>query len=250
MTRFDSRPLRTPRSALVLAVLVLPLFATGCGPDKPAEEPDADTDADTREDYDPTAHISATAEVGALPEEETVNAFKDSFPAIQECFIRGAQRIEFIGGEISFFIQVNSQGEAEYVYAKETTIGDRRTEKCMIDALRGASWPAPVGGLVGVAENSFGFEMTGDVRPPVYWDAEEVSEALSEHAASIAECKRGGYGTFSATVYVDSDGTAMGVGISAPDKESEVNSDCLVSVLEEITYPSPGSWPAKVTFRI
>jgi hypothetical protein len=233
-----------------LSFLALAGIAVACGPDKPADSAADQSNEQDTDNYDPTEGISAMAEVGALPEEQAVNAFKDSFPAIQDCFIRGAERIEFLGGDIAFFIQVNAAAEAEYIYAKETTIGDRETETCMIRALKKADWPAPVGGLVGIAENSFGFEMTGDVRPPVPWDSSQVEAALAENANAIAECKAGGGGSFTATVYVDNDGKAISAGVSAPDKESEAHSDCIVDVLKQATYPSPGSWPAKVTFSL
>jgi hypothetical protein len=120
----------------------------------------------------------------------------------------------------------------------------------MIGVLRKASWPLPVGGRIGTAENGFGFEMTGDVRPPVDWDSGEISEVLNQNAGAFEQCKSGTGGSFTATVYVDADGSALGAGVSAPSKEGERASDCLVDVLVGATYPSPGSWPAKVTFTL
>lgn len=236
--------------ALATALCGTSLFgATACGPEQPAEDPSSGQEQSKKDDYDPTADMEVMAEVGALPEEETVAAFKDSFPAIQECFVNGAKRIEFLGGDIAFSVEVDRMGNAT-VFAKETTIGDRTTESCMIDALKGAPWPRPVGGNVGTAENGFGFEMTGDVRPPVPWDEGEVADVLNENAEALESCKDGGRGSYTATVYVDRDGKAIGAGISPPDKDGERRVDCLVDVLEAATYPSPGSWPAKVTFRI
>lgn len=238
-----------PFRVLVLGTLLLAPSATSCGPDKPPEDASTDRDAKS-DDYDPTKNIEMMAEVGALPEEEAVAAFKDSFPAIQDCFIEGARRIEFLGGDISFTVEVNHEGEAEYVYASQTTLGDRATETCMIRALKRAAWPVPVGGRVGVAENGFGFSMTGDVRPPVAWDAEQVEATLSKNATAVAECKRGTSGSFTATVYIDDDGSALSAGVSPPNKEAEAQSDCIVDVLSSASFPSPGSWPAKVTFNL
>lgn len=242
-----SQPLQSSRHALCTAIAALAF--TACGPDKPADEPKTETESNN-DDYDPTEGISAMAEVGALPEEQAVAAFKSSFPAIQDCFIDGAQRVEFLGGEIALSVQVNQAAEAEYVFARQSTLGDRATEECMIRALKQASWPAPVGGLVGVAENSFAFEMTGDVRPPVVMDQEQLSDMLAENAEAIADCKGSSYGSYTATVYVDSNGRAMSAGIAPSSKEGEANSNCLVDVLQHATYPSPGSWAGKVTFRL
>lgn len=239
----------TPSRHRAFSLFVIALTAAAaCGPEKPAEDPSSQTD-ERDSDYDSTAEIEMSAEVGALPEEETVAAFKDAFPAIQDCFMRGAERIEFLGGDIAFAVEVDSAGDAA-VFAKQTNIGDRTTERCMIDVLRKAPWPLPVGGKVGQAENGFGFEMTGDVRPPVDWDSEQIGEVLNQNADALDQCKNGARGSFTATVYVDADGKALGAGISPPNKDGERASDCLVDVLVDATYPSPGSWPAKVTFSL
>jgi hypothetical protein len=51
-------------------------------------------------------------------------------------------------------------------------------------------------------------------------------------------------------VYIDNDGSALSAGVSPPNKEAEAQSDCIVDVLSGAAYPSPGSWPAKVTFNL
>jgi hypothetical protein len=247
MTRF--RPLLQSPLRFCSYVVVVTASFVACGPDKPPADASTQDEKATHDDYDPTQGIEMTAEVGALPEEETVAAFRNSFPAIQDCFIQGSERIEFLGGDISFEVEVDASGQAR-VFAKQTTIGDRKTESCMLDVLRGAAWPLPVGGHIGTAENGFGFEMTGDVRPPVMWDSSEVSDVLNQNASALNECKSGTHGTFTATVYVDANGSALGAGISPPNQEGEASSDCLVGVLVGATYPSPGSWPAKVTFSL
>jgi hypothetical protein len=120
----------------------------------------------------------------------------------------------------------------------------------MFEALERADWPAPVGGLVGVAQNSFEFEMTGDVRAPVIIDNFDSDQTLATHAQAISDCKGAGSGSFTATVYIDTDGSPLAAGIAAPNADAESKSDCLVGVLEQATFPSPGSWPGKVTFSL
>jgi hypothetical protein len=225
------------------------LFA-GCAGSQQAVTSAEPNQEDERDDWDSTAHIGATAEIGAMPEEESIEAFRNSFGEIQRCFISGAGRIDFIGGQISLQVWVGSDGEVQTVYADQSTLGDRQTEECMFNALRGASWPAPVGGPIAVAQNAFEFEMTGDVRPPVPWEEDQVADVLAEKRGQIMECKQGGTEKFLATAYVDTDGSAMSVGIAAPSRQDEANSECLVNLLSAATYPSPGSWPAKVSFYL
>ncbi len=233
---------------LVAALTGVTLLACAGSQEEPkAANTELDDDGD---DYDSTAHIGATAEVGALPEEDTVYAFRESFEAIQECFINGAKRLDFIGGEISFQVWVGSDGEVATVFAETSTLGDRATEECMYDALRAAPWPKPVGGPVGVAQNAFEFEMTGDVRPPVMWEGSEVEEALAASNQQINRCKHGSSERFLATLYVDTDGSPMSVGIASPNRHEADNSACIVEVLSGMRFPSPGSWPAKVSFYL
>ncbi len=235
---------------VLLPCLLVTQITVGCGGS--SQEPNtADTaPQDERPDYDSTAQIGATAEVGALPEEEAIWAFKESFEDIQKCFVTGSRRIEFIGGQISFQVWVDSSGGVQTVFAEQSTLGDRETEECMYDVLRAAPWPRPVGGPIAVAQNAFEFEMTGDVRPPVDWDSEQVAEVLEEHREQIAQCKHGARESFLATVYVATDGRAMSVGMAAPDREVAESSRCLVDVLSQASYPAPGSWPAKVSFAL
>ena len=57
-------------------------------------------------------------------------------------------------------------------------------------------------------------------------------------------------GNFEATMYVSTDGSVLAVGVTPPDEGGEDAVDCLVSTLKQATFPSPGSWPAKVTFAL
>ncbi len=242
------------KNMLRFSQLLLPLLCSwtllACGGSQTEAKPVDTEDQRHDDDYDSTAHIGATAEIGALPEEDSVYAFRESFDAIQECFLNGSKRLDFIGGEISFQVWVNSDGGVETVFAETSTLGDHTTEECMYDALRSAPWPKPVGGPVGVAQNAFEFEMTGDVRPPVAWEGDEIQETLSQSGGRIAECKQGSMEKFLATVYVDTDGTPMSVGMAAPNRHEAANSGCLIDLLSGLSFPSPGSWPAKVSFYL
>jgi hypothetical protein len=38
--------------------------------------------------------------------------------------------------------------------------------------------------------------------------------------------------------------------MAPPDEQGEDAVDCIVDVLKQAKFPSPGSWPAKVTFTL
>jgi hypothetical protein len=237
----------SPNRAFNILSVSLSLAACG-GSTETAKHPA--TDRSRSERADSTAAIGATAEIGAMPEEETQYALKESFDGIRKCFMDGSRRIEFLGGEIAVNVTIGSAGTVAEVFAERSTLGDRRTEKCMFEALRQVSWPKPVGGPIGIAQGAFDFEMPGDVRPPVTWDADQVSDAVAREADKISACKQKPSSHYQATVYVDADGKPLAAGISAPSREAEGASDCLIDVLMSVSFPDPGSWPAKVSFPI
>lgn len=233
--------------SLLIYAAALSMFTACGGSEPPPQTPQTEAVDD---DEDAVGHIGAMAEIGGMPEEETVAAFRGAFGPIQQCFITGARRIEYLGGEIAVQVRVGQAGKVQAVFAERSSIGDRQTERCMFEALEHADWPAPVGGLVGIAQNSFEFEMTGDVRAPVIIDDFDSAEALAPHLQAIRDCKGSSTGSFTATVYVDTDGSPLAAGIAAPNADAESKSDCLVGVLEQATFPSPGSWAGKVTFSL
>lgn len=230
--------------------LVLPgLLLTGCGGGEtpPAKSSD---DAPVRERGDDRPSMSASAEIGALDEAKVTQTFRSAQGALQKCLASGASRNELEGGDIAFFVKIDSSGKAVHVHAEKSTLGDRETEKCMFSALKGRSWPAPQGGDVGLARNSYGFDMPNDSRPPTEWSPDRVEETVSGLSSDVQSCKKGVKGDVTVTAYIDTEGAATSVGIAASDESGEKAADCLVDLLKGAKYPSPGSWPAKVTFTL
>jgi hypothetical protein len=202
------------------------------------------------DDEEPERHgMSASAEIGALNEEKVTECFRTALPAIQECLSDGAKRVEFLGGEIAFFIKINQSRSIEHIHAEQSTLGDRRTEKCMFDALRAAEWPAPEGGDLGIARNSFEFDMPNDVRPPTIWESSQLDGEVGALRSQLGACDRA-TAPYTATLYVDTEGTPISASLVPPDESGEAAVDCMVDVLMAAKYPSPGSWPAKVVFSL
>jgi len=231
---------------------VLAVTAMGCGGGgSENRDPQTASDADEHRSHRPEgAKMAASSEIGALDEGKVAQTFQDALGDLKQCLSAGAERNEFEGGDIAFFVKVDSNGKVVHAHAEHSTLGDRETEKCMLKVLRRKSWPRPQGGDIGLARNSFGFDMPNDTRPPTDWEAGRVQKTLSTLGSKIDQCKRGSGGNFTATVYVDPDGAATSAGIASSDESGEDAADCLVDVLKTAKYPSPGSWTAKVTFPL
>lgn len=238
------------RPGRTFAAFFLVMVTTACGGGNENQEPRSAANADETEPRRETSKMSASSEIGALDEGKVTEIFQGALDDLKQCLSAGAERNEFEGGDIAFFVKVDSSGKAIHVHAERSTLGDRDTEKCMLKALRRRSWPRPQGGDVGLARNSFGFDMPNDTRPPTDWDPGRVKETLAGLEAKLDKCKAGASGNFTATVYVDPDGAATSAGIASTDESGEDAADCLVGVLKGAKYPSPGSWTAKVTFPL
>lgn len=230
--------------------LSIGLALAGCGSD--GAEPASKTASDVRKPSEKRreGQIQASSEIGGLNEEQVDAAFSGALGSLQKCLDRGAERVEFLGGSVSFFVKIDSSGGVEHVHLEHSTLGDRKTEKCMMLALKKREWPKPVGGEVGLARKSFDFDPPNDVRPPTDWDPEQATKALDKLETDIGECKSGASGNFEATAYVSTDGSVLAASVTPPDEDGEGAVDCLVQALESASFPSPGSWPAKVSFTL
>ncbi|MFO0566550.1 MAG: AgmX/PglI C-terminal domain-containing protein [Polyangiaceae bacterium] len=222
------------------------LCLSACG----GGEPPAKSQHDAN-DHEPEEHTGAvpevSAEIGALNEDQVTRAFQSSLKGLERCLADGAKRVEFLGGSVAFFLKIDAHGKIAHGHLEKSTLGDWETEKCMLEALRSRDWPAPVGGKVGLARKGFDFDPPNDVRPPTEWDAERVSGSIGHRAQDIKKCKGGAGGQFNATIYVDTNGSVLAVGVTPPDEQGAGAVECLVDVLKRTKFNSPGSWPAKVS---
>ncbi len=225
------------------------LMVVACGgSDKPAKTPYEEV---TLEEEEPEGSgVAVSSEIGGLNQEQVDAVFARSVDDLQECLSSGADRVEFLGGGVSFFLKINADGRVTHAHLEASTLGDRETEKCMLTALRNETWPKPVGGQTGLARKSFDFDPPNDVRPPTIWSSEELDEAIGELTPDLNGCKRGTHDEFAVTMYVGTDGSVLAAGVAHEEESGEGAADCLVETLMSATFPSPGSWPAKVSVRL
>lgn len=236
-----------PSRVSQLALLALPVWlSTACGESAPPART-ADDAPPPREERGSSLAISS--DIGGLDEEEVNATFESSLSGLERCLRQGSSRVELLGGSVSFFIKIDTTGKVDGAYLEKSTLGDRDTEKCMLGALRSKQWPKPVGGEHGLARKSFDFDPPNDVRPPADYAQELLDKGLEKISDELASCK-GAKGSYEATLYVATDGSVLAAGVTPPDEVGEASVDCLVSTLRSASFPSPGSWPAKITFTL
>jgi hypothetical protein len=233
----------------VLPALALSLLAA-CG----GSEPPPATENEAKEGGEAAPRkksgFGVQQEMGELDEKKTSATFEQVSSQLQKCFTQGVGRLPYLSGEVRLVVRIGESGSAKWAYVKESTLGDRQTEDCMLGVLKSASWPKPVGGE-GQAEKGLSFDPGGDERPPVAWTPDRLGGALAKAKGALASCRSGaGAGPMTATLYVGTDGKAQAVGVSGSDEKAEKAVGCVVSTLQGTTFTSPGSWPAKVTVPI
>jgi hypothetical protein len=192
------------------------------------------------------AELQMKGELGVLDEKRVTVTFEELKDGLSRCLDRGHK---LAAGNVTYAMRIGQDGKAKWAFLKDSTLGDRLVEKCMLELLRGASWPTPQGGEDGLAEKPFEFP-DRDERPPVEWTPDRVASALGSARAKLAACGARAGAAFQVTAIVETNGRVGAAGISPPDEHGEQVADCLVGVVRGLKLPSPGSWPAKVSFQV
>lgn len=194
---------------------------------------------------------SVQSELGEIDQKDAERAFSSADAAISSCHQKGVARIEYLAGDIGFLVRVGADGRARYVVVESSSLGDRATERCMVEALNSTKWPVPSGGEA-EARKQISFT-AGDAREPAQWQPEKAASALSDKSAAVEACKKGATAQYQITAYVQpagKDGKIQALGVASSSPEAFAAADCVVAALKSAKMPSPGSYAAKVSFPL
>ncbi len=225
-------------------------LVSACGGEPPPKEPEPTRLPTPNRAVRPDLQVSQ--ELGQLDPKLADQAFERIKPKLMACQAQGVKRLDYLAGDAKFFARLDGAGKVRWVYLEESTLGDRATEQCVLEVLTNAPWPAPVGGEAEL-QKGFGFELQ-DARPPTAWGPEKAQAATATLAAEAKRC-RGGKSepAFHVTVYVEPDGAqgkVASAGVATTTREAAAQSDCVVSAVKALRFPSPGSYAAKISFSL
>ena len=230
------------RTWLIAAALV------GCGGSS-SSEPQASASSEGSERPEPRAQdeLAITGLRGTLSQTEIQNALEPRLLKFSRCVQRRSENVEWLSGKTEFSFHIALDGSVASVFPSSSTMGDRETERCMLDVARSVRFPAPHGGE---ADFSWPIEvpLDSEVRPPVTWDAAQASDVLLNNAQTAIDACGGG--SFSITAYVDPEGRVVSAGAAASDVSDAEKLDCISDAVKAWTFPSPGSYAAKVSFGL
>lgn len=169
-----------------------------------------------------------------------------------ECFTDRYGEIDVLGGRFEMSFRVRRDGSVRWVFPATSTIGDRDTERCLLNVASTIRFDRPFGGE---AEFTYPLELEPpeDVRPPVDWDAQKVARAVAKQKKDVLnQCRPTGKRreAFFITLYVAPGGTILAAGGAVADPELAEQVDCVIDAVRAWQMPDPGSYPAKVSFRL
>jgi hypothetical protein len=227
---------------LVASLALSAALAAGCAAAPP---PAVAPQAPPPEPIDDPSAIGYTSEVGGLPEEAMQDAFASLGKDVEHCIASGYSRLESLGGHVELGLKIDTSGRATAVFVRQSALGDRETEKCIVDAAKSRTWPHAVGGE-GLAETSYDATPAKD---PAVWDSKKVRAVIEQVRASTARCRRGIGGAFVVTAYVRPDGRVESAGLAMSTPEGDQAADCIVEQVRKARFGFPGR-SSKLSFDL
>jgi hypothetical protein len=223
------------------------IAAIGCAPPPP---PPVEAPKPVVVERPPEAAPAATSDVGGMNEDRVQQTLQHIMPAITSCFTKGQAHVPYLAGDVRFAVRVAMDGSARWAYVKESNLGERETEACMLGVLKATTWPKPVGGE-GLLEGPFTFDPNPEQKPPTEWKPEQLGPAFYNVKSALVQCRRkAGTKAMKVTMYVNTSGKAFAVGVSSADEKGEDAADCVLEALKKPKFRSPGGYAAKVTLSI
>jgi len=240
------------RIANILAVATLSSGSLlGCGNEPPPKEPEpVHVPTPNRA---PKPNLQMSSELGQIDMAKAKAVFKQADTKVLACQTKSLKRLEFLAGDAKFFARIDATGKVRWSYFEESQIGDRETEKCILDVVHDLAWPAPEGGEAEV-HMGFGYDLQ-DAREPTAWGPDKAAPHLASISDQVKHCRgtKGANMAFKVTAYVEPDGKhgkVTAVGVAASSKEAAEKADCIAEVVKGMKLPSPGGYAAKLSFSL
>ncbi|MCB9611462.1 MAG: AgmX/PglI C-terminal domain-containing protein [Sandaracinus sp.] len=225
-------------------------FAMACGGEDTAEEETTATTTSTTTGSERPVErndgVGVEGLMGTISAMAVQRALEPRIGRFFSCFNQRSGDVEVLGGRIVLSFRIRTDGSVLWVFPRESTIGDRATERCMLDVAASTQFSRPQGGE---AEFTYPLEVDPpeDVRPPTFWDSSRVMTNVERVRGEIVDC---GNGPFHVTAYVAPGGRVIAAGASTSEQTQSDALDCVAEAVSGWSMPDPGSYPAKVSFDL
>jgi hypothetical protein len=184
--------------------------------------------------------LAVSGLLGTLSSTEITRALDPRMPQFARCLGKYAEELPWLSGQLLMAFRVGVDGRVRRVHPAQSDLGDRNTERCLLEVAAATRFPPPHGG-----EAEFRWSLEGpsdpEVRAPDPYVA--VAAALPVLRAAVASCA---VEALKVTAYVDDSGRVVAAGVASVERLPDESLDCVVRGLIGLALPSPGSYAAKL----
>jgi len=230
------------RSSIPWPLVALCLHACGGAPPAPTT---AAVPASSSSGASGTGNFAVSGLRGTLSSLEIQGALEPKLPRMLRCVQQRRAELEPLAGRLALAFHVATDGSVVAVHPSDSTLGDRDTERCVLEVAASTHFPPPHGGE---ADFSWPLEIDADedVRQPVALSADSARAKIGTQGdVLLAEC---GGSQVVVTMYVQPDGSVAAAGVAAPDGATGPQLDCIARGVRGWTFQSPGSYVGKLSF--
>jgi hypothetical protein len=249
-----------PPQALLIACSVSSLLAA-CKPAPAHQEASSDRQAARQIESAGNESLAVSGLRGTLSQEEIRRALEPKLPRFLRCAAARLGELEVLSGSLTFSFHIALNGSVAAAQPSQSTLGDRATERCMLEVAEATRFPPPHGGE---ADFTWPLELPLDpeVRAPVELSADfalvpalptprskaSAPQSDTARAASLqASC---GGPEYTVTAYLDPNGGVLAAGVATPDPVTAGELDCIAEGVQQWTFSSPGSYVGKLAFTV
>lgn len=227
------------------------LAILGCGStQKPVEEPKPE-----KKEVAESGHKSGgpAIEYDLGPVDPSV--FKKKVDALKgdwmACYQSAHEKHETLEGKLTFTLRTNKDGSVKWAFVKDSDLGSRAVEKCVIDTIKSSNFGPPMDAKEGeMTGHTVGWPLDDEARPADPGAQGSVVPSLEKAKGKLDACRNGGKGKMTATLYIAKGGKPISAGVAIDDPSLDEAVDCVVDVLMKLHYVNKASWPTKVTVQL
>ena len=190
--------------------------------------------------------------IAHLSEGDIELALTPRFDDFQRCYEARVHHLRALSGRIELAFRVRKDGTTRWVYPKLSTLGDRATERCILNAASSTRFRSPRG----EGEAEFVFPLELGARDEGVYEAENVDSRIGRvvkrRAASVLlRCKtRPRRVHIRLTAYVAPSGRVLAAGASVDRVEAVESLDCLADTVRQWSLPRSNAGISKVAFAL
>jgi hypothetical protein len=233
---------------LLPAVAAIAVATSGCGKREPARAPEPKAAAPAKKGP-AKPQMKLASELGYVDPKEVDATFARTQESLLACLEQRTSVFDGVSGGFAVFLRLSDEGRVRWGHLESSSLGDRKVEKCILDVFRKTQWPRPDQGDAEV-RNKLDFDLPEGVRPPQAVSASRFPTTLGPALPKLAACKGSEKGTVEITAYVDTNGSVLSAGAASRNGKLNGELDCMTDAVRSLSFPSPGSYPAKLTFPI